>query len=508
MLIGDMMAHKNDNLATSLKIYAVVIVIGLIFMPLNYSMNPIAQKDGKRVQKENIIWPEQIKHLPWLKKVNEVVIGFESLFESAKKALPEQKNHKEQEALQVYNLLRKIVKYPSVKLFSQIDVEWYNNFSIHFSTILYMNEISGLYFEKSFPSMIHDLEISNQHQTCNENEQIALNLYNVFRESVNQPVAISADEIDLAWFKNFPDKFASFSEFSLATNNWARKPLLEDATVAQKNLVRCIKRKLGIKDEIIVAASTFDTGLHAQAMPSGSNKYHFLVLGGTDQDLHVHAIYHELGHIVHGVQEIVEDYDSFFKQPAVKGDLNRIDHYIELGKKAFNSTSNIGKHVLKILSHYDNFWNNSSLDQVTRARIEFGRAQEKRADLFALDNQFKHEKLNTILAPLYFYVYFDYIVVEGSSDIHPSTFERALYFAGFLVDKGIDVNAAFKKFEEKGICRDYTRIVPEKELISKKSRKLRIDIKNAFKVGILEDLCRTMPSHASCISQADVRMNP
>lgn len=51
----------------------------------------------------------------------------------------------------------------------------------------------------------------------------------------------------------------------------------------------------------------------------------------------------------------------------------------------------------------------------------------------------------------------DYFIKEWNSD-HPSHFERVLYLIGFLLSKGINVNALFNTYENLGKSLDVKEI--------------------------------------------------
>jgi hypothetical protein len=170
-------------------------------------------------------------------------------------------------------------------------------------------------------------------------------------------------------------------------------------------------------------------------------------------------VYHELGHVVHrdhakslSMDDDVLAFKDELNRPEFKAALEKIKHYTELGKKAFDNTTNVGSRINKILAKRSTFWIEPE-DKAEYTKMLYLRGKEQRADLFAIQRLYKQEKLSAILQAIRDYVIDrNYVVARGSKDVHPSDFERALYMAGFLVDKGMDINKAFKEWELRGKC--------------------------------------------------------
>ncbi len=164
-------------------------------------------------------------------------------------------------------------------------------------------------------------------------------------------------------------------------------------------------------------------------------------------------IYHEMGHLVNGDLHR-DDEDSailgWLNDVSFATDLKTIKRYTELGKTAFDCSTDTGKLINHVLSTHEIFWNKPKRLLDYKLMIAL-RGIEQRADLFSLQKLWEQNQLVTILTVIEQYSKSDYIVARERSQ-HPSYFERALYIAGFLVDKGIDINALFKKFEEQGKC--------------------------------------------------------
>jgi hypothetical protein len=291
-------------------------------------------------------------------------------------------------------------------------------------------------------------------------ERVVLNAYNYLRELYNRPFIASLDELDEQWFRQKAREFAYEK--------------LAQSTLAQKRLVREAQKRLGLKKDILVKSSGRSEDARASWSPYARGLPVLIMGTEPDLDTRLFSTYHELGHIAHndGVNEfLVEDGEKTFQgimaDPEFKRDVNRIEYYKELGKKAFNKSTRIGKRINTILNQYDMFWV-QPLSGKIRPHVQYELDKERRADLFALDKFYGLKKITTILNMIYrhasgtrrsFYLKGgEHPIVLDTAKYpelnHPADFERALYMAGFLVDKGIDINAAFREWENRGVCID------------------------------------------------------
>jgi Zn-dependent protease with chaperone function len=225
-------------------------------------------------------------------------------------------------------------------------------------------------------------------------------------------------------------------------------------TKHQENFVNGIKARLGIKDSVIVAripGGDPDARAYSDIGYSSKKKSHLVAVSQiADPTLMTAFTYHEFGHIVHGIEhpESFEEAQDLLSQPAVITDLNHIKRYMSLGKSAFDSSTQIGQYIISVLAqHEGSFWDRSQLDADGRLLAKWSRTEEKRADLYALDNLYKHGNITAILTLFYHFGSTEYVIAEDDHDEHPSDFERALYIAGFLVDKGVDINHQLRRLE-------------------------------------------------------------
>jgi hypothetical protein len=256
-------------------------------------------------------------------------------------------------------------------------------------------------------------------------------------------------------------------EVAFASSEAEERVLIDEfgllpVTSQHKKFVAYAQTLMGVNEEILVLKNQHQFDAQVGSAPSG--KTYIGLCGTNDVEYNSFIVYHELAHLFHNdtlMKNQVstgEKLSSYFLElPDFKADLDAIERYKELGKTAFDTTSLIGKRIHKVLQEYDNFWI-APEDEETYTDMLFLRGTESRADLLACKKLLEQKNIDPLLRIIDLYSkqtgYWG-IQAIGDTYPHPSAFERALYIAGFLVDHGIDINEAFKKWNAEGECSSY-----------------------------------------------------
>ena len=288
--------------------------------------------------------------------------------------------------------------------------------------------------------------------------------YNFLREEVdkNLTLARTFDEIDFEWLDDIRQMHEAYRTVAKDKEEGFVLP-----TVTEQELILEAQKVAGIMDKL-AAFSAQGGGLCDIGLIAVGQRH--------DLDDILSVIYHELGHIKHKDNERDKrirraqslkqhdkknnKHDLFINfiesDEEYKADMQRINRYIELAQQKIDASSETGQKILEELAKTKTFWNPPE-DPKKKAEIALGRWEESMADLFAYNEFFKQNRLDPVLYTIKKYGTSGYNTVEDEED-HPSGLEIALYTAGFLIDKGIDINKALRDWENRGTCKDVTKL--------------------------------------------------
>jgi hypothetical protein len=229
---------------------------------------------------------------------------------------------------------------------------------------------------------------------------------------------------------------------------------LSKASAMQKALVKEAQRIVQLEKKVRVVSVP-----GKKAFSSILEDTHIIALCDfPDLDYRLFAIYHELGHVVNNdatrITSVFKDSRAssrFLEEPSLRKAIERAEKYLEIGKRSFTSETALGEHINQVLIGQTSFWVPPS-DPVRYKNSIYFRACEQRADLYALEKLYEQELLTPIITIINTWARLGQVVTYSDEDRHPSRFERALYLAGFLVDKGLDINALVSQWEHHGTC--------------------------------------------------------
>jgi hypothetical protein len=364
-----------------------------------------------------------------------------------------QDEYYKKETLYGYNFLRELLHESPALSLAEIDKRWLTELDYNL-----WKESKRAQLQKSFKTTLvqqvgiltEDIEYDLNRLAQNPSElykREALYDYNFLRELLHLSPASSVDEIDKTWASEVAEEVNPYGTMDL---HGYGVPLS-----GQKELIDQARKLLDIQEEIAVFSFPSMIG---GASGTIKGKPYIALCRTPDLDGHLYTIYHELGHIVHHDSQNTglmlagsKSPQEFLDDPEFKADIDRITRYLELGKKALDTSTDVGKRIHAILAQHATLWNPPADPQKYKEML-VERGQEERADLFALDKLFEQKNIGPLLTTIDEWSSSNYIVAEGAQDPHPSSIERALYIAGFLVDKGIDVNAALREWEHEGMC--------------------------------------------------------
>jgi hypothetical protein len=356
------------------------------------------------------------------------------------------------EALYAYNFLREMMKVPVVHAIEEIDTRWLDTESYQLWKT--KQQESWKQDKLTFPARARGLlsgletnltSLGKSPQDAYFQTQALYN-YNLLRELLGKAPAVSLPELDHQWAEEVKE---SINSYVVMEEQGAK-----EATAAHNLLLDEAQRMLGFKQKIIALSRSIASG---SALTRAQISY-VILCEIPDLDAQLFTLHHELGHIVHN-DTINSDkakageitYDELLADKDFIAAIDHIDRYTTIGKQAFTNETKVGKHINEILETHKTFWIEPAADKLKE--LLFRRGIEKRADLYALDNLFAQNQISPILQEIVDYGESNYIVIKGDEDVHPSHIERALYDAGFLVDKGLDINKLLKDWYTTGKCK-------------------------------------------------------
>ena len=319
-------------------------------------------------------------------------------------------------------------------------------------------------FQQNIKSFEYYLANSLSDSTIQNTTKDLLSDYNIIRKTFNMPIADSPRNIDIDWVNEIAIKLNKI----LAKENKLQQVMYvhkaDMPTYAQQALLQEAKKHSNLEHEITLLT----TGAESQVGFYSDLGSVLFIDKDCDLDWRLFATYHELGHIEHEDLFYIQKSDlansntDEFKK--FTHDIQRIHEYLDLGRTAFDETTLLGRKINTFFN--PNIWDKIYTlgyagilwvepdDQKIYNLTLFDRAKEQRADLFATEKLFEQQKINSILMIIQKWGLSPYTTAYEDVDQHPSDLERALYIAGFLVSKGIDINAALRNFNSKGVCID------------------------------------------------------
>lgn len=159
------------------------------------------------------------------------------------------------------------------------------------------------------------------------------------------------------------------------------------------------------------------------------------------------GLYHEMGHILH--DDIVNSdnkYKEILNKPFFKADLNRMQRYLDAGRKNIPKNTRVGDYIQRMVQQNPRLWIRP-LKVELYERMLYIRGKEQRADLYAFDMIAKRKIYQVLISALLYFGLSDFVIARGMDHEHPSDIERALCILGFLAEKKINIGAHVQKYE-------------------------------------------------------------
>jgi hypothetical protein len=357
-----------------------------------------------------------------------------------------------------YNLLRELLGLPRISSVQEIDKSWLEKVRDEEMERDYqqwkettLKTMSALTQPKIMSELAAYASKGLEQPEWQSNPYLVLYPYNLLRELLGMPHISSVQEVDKSWLEKVRDEvdIAALVEAGHVKLTPAQKKFIEDEIA-----------RLQLTVPLVLVSHTEEQ--MGQEGYIGTRRY-LSVCKDPDLDTRLYILYHELGHIYQSDPAAEEHRAS---------DIKDIQHYLELGWQiipALQETT-VGKHLYSLLD-YDNpngkakkllelfhsLWFPTA-DDVKRKEMIAKRAEERRADLYMLQQLYKQGRMSSILTFIWDYGMSDlsfrnkpWVIAWGDMS-HPSDVERALYALGFLVAQGIDVPKVLYDWQTKGIC--------------------------------------------------------
>lgn len=278
-------------------------------------------------------------------------------------------------------------------------------------------------------------------------EQELLYTYTILREMLGQKVANTLEEVSKEWVQE-----VAKAAYPYAYIEQKKKypPLL--GTV---ELLTQAKEYLNLKEDIFALSDLDPKGGYSTVHKDG--RYSIALPTLPDRNSRLFVLYHEIAHIIYRDVEVRQELldhnrdvpQAFLDDPEFAKYCQLVEDYKGKALTAFDESTRVGRYALEIMSKYSSFWSVPFRPKLYRT-LTLLRNQEARADLFACEKLYEQGKIEPIVAQIAEKVLSGYIVALDY-DEHPSHFERALYMAGFLVAKGLDINQLLKEWQQEGI---------------------------------------------------------
>ncbi len=234
----------------------------------------------------------------------------------------------------------------------------------------------------------------------------------------------------------------------------------QNPTANQEELVEEAKKKLNFNESIKIASGwPYSTIMPLSGIPF------MVVCDSNKQEEQLWPVYHEMGHIVHQDSvkrrslglwrrlvglSVKNRLENVTEKAEFRTDYAVIQGYIEVGKKAFDETTDIGQLVHQVFCEHDSLWIEPH-DRENYLLACISRQQEFYADLFAVEKLLEYHEHAIILQDVRAKLTSKFVVAQDISmpgmyqrADHPSDFERGLAIIGFLVNKRVDINALYE----------------------------------------------------------------
>ena len=310
-----------------------------------------------------------------------------------------------------------------------------------------------------------DLELLNEVPQYQELQTEVLYEYNFLREILEKSQAISLGDIDYGWV--LENAQADIMKQDIIESYGAQEP-----SRAKARLVKDVQETLELEDTVVALSCPEQK---AGAFAIARHEIAFICMCYVpDVDQALFAVYHEFGHVVHKDIYVGEGCPQrMLNSVEHQADIRKIDCYINLGKKAFDRSTKLGRRINDILAKYPHgllFWKPPQEEYEKSLCI---RSSELRADLFAAQKLLQQRTLSPLILSINDYSY-DYPIAwqDYVKSLYPNHFERAIYLAGFLVDNGIDINAEIKEWEHTGTCIALETRDPFAEFVERNKKEL------------------------------------
>jgi hypothetical protein len=272
--------------------------------------------------------------------------------------------------------------------------------------------------------------------------------YNAVRKMLDRAPIKNVSEIEAQWLADVKKEVPYYKVIEQAQ---AQLPL-----PSHKVLLEKVAKSLGLEKKLkALSSQVTDT---ASTIRDSYGNYLIALCRTPSKYDRLAALYHEISHVINNDPDNImlisrgqKKPEDFLGQPDFIANSKTINRYKDLAKKSLNQSSVTGKRALEVLGQYNSFWDEPKNSQVYN-RIRYERFTEERADLFEAEKLVEKKLVDVLINHIIAYLTSSYIVAHGDQDNHPSDFERGLYMAGFLVDKGEDINSLLKKWENEGMC--------------------------------------------------------
>lgn len=325
----------------------------------------------------------------------------------------------------------------------------------------FVNNIQELFM----PAILINPSVEKMGQQCEM--PIRLYAYNFLREITEKKPIKTTDEFDETWLQKIYNQLDALTTKEEFTNQ--KRITLADPEPWQTALIKEARKATNITTDQIIYSAKFpydskeDVSFYVDQI-SGTTSTIFMIAHTHKLDELLFHIYHELGHVKHHdadpVKILNKQYPAFEEEyyqatntienfskdfPITNTHLELVKSYVACAKNTLDASTNTGKKILESIAELASFWN-APKDNESYIKTAIGRAIESRADLFACEHLLEQNKLDPILYIIRSWGTSDKRVSD--TDIHPSLVERALYMAGFLLSKGIDINKALHDFKQ------------------------------------------------------------
>jgi hypothetical protein len=270
-------------------------------------------------------------------------------------------------------------------------------------------------------------------------------LYALLEELMGSPAPLGCKEaVDEQWLYDLEEELLTL---------WALEDkalIAEGVTRAmqkQREVLLKVKREFGINKPL--ALLSFES-------PGGVGSPYYMALSSKeDVNRWLSTAYHEMTHLLYGdalTRESIEDEGAdprtFLKDASLQQAYKEWDRFVELGKQVLSDETRTGKRVKSVAKSITAFYKAPERPKA-QAYYMLVRGQELRADLLEFEKLLEYGYLDILLHEMHHYAFRDVSNVSQKNEPWPSDIERVLCIAGFLKDRGVDVNKVLQSWEHK-----------------------------------------------------------